>query len=49
MPKRAHNDSEASRNSVVGIALSLALSTGTSANDLLMVLKKVVTAFEAIS
>lgn len=35
IPKRARSDSEASRKSVVGMALSLAVSIGTSANDFL--------------
>ncbi len=35
------NDSEASRNSVVDIALSFSLSTGTSVKDLLIVSRNV--------
>jgi len=41
LPNSARRDSAASRNSVVSIALSPALSTGTSTNDLLKVSRKV--------
>ena len=40
-PKRVVNDSAASRNSVVGTALSFSLSTGTSVKDFLNVSRKV--------
>lgn len=41
IPKRVVRDSAASRNSLVLMALLLALSTGTSTKDFLTVLKKV--------
>lgn len=41
LPNRVVNDSAASRNSVVEIALSFSLLTGTSVNDLLTVSRKV--------
>lgn len=41
LPKRVVNDSAASRNSVVEIALSFSLSIGTSVKDLLRVSRNV--------
>lgn len=41
IPNRVVNDSAASRNSVVEMALSFSLSTGTSVKDLLSVSRKV--------
>jgi hypothetical protein len=41
IPKRVVNDSAASRNSVVEMALSFSLSTGTSVKDFLNVSRKV--------
>lgn len=41
VPKSVVNDSAASKNSVVAIALSFSLSTGTSVKDLFRVLRKV--------
>ena len=44
VPKRVVSDSEASRNSLVWMAFSLAASTGTSTKDFWMVSKKVMVA-----
>jgi hypothetical protein len=41
VPNKVVRDSEASKNSLVDIALSFSLSTGTSVNDLLMLSRKV--------
>lgn len=41
IPNRLQRDSDASRKSVVGMALSLLVSIGTSANDFLRLLKNV--------
>ena len=41
IPKRVHNDSAASRNGEVSMALSWLASKGTSVNDLLRLLKNV--------